>query len=390
MIFLTPWFWSFFLIFSVVYWSIKSHTRAQCFWILAASLFFQFHFARWHGMLPIIALVLLTYAAGRWYHNKPDRRILTGAITLNVLALIYYKYANFLGFSFIRGWSAIHVVAPIGISFFVFEFIHYLVEIGHGMAPAENLTHFWVFASFFPSMVAGPIKRFPDFDSQLNKPTSFSMEAIVIGLSRILLGCFKKVVLAEPCHAYAVHFESNPGHHPLILLLLALSLQIYFDFAGYSDMAIGIGHCLGFRLPENFQNPYFAISMNDFWRRWHMSLSTWIRDYIYIPLGGSRVSRTRKIINGATAMFLCGLWHGPALHFGLWGLWHGLWLGLLPSSSVVKDSEMSAHGPWSRLFYWQDWLSRLTTLGVVAVGWLIFFYDIPTLIKLCHASRSIF
>jgi alginate O-acetyltransferase complex protein AlgI len=172
----------------------------------------------------------------------------------------------------------------------------------------------------------------------------------------------------------------------LIALLISLSLQIYFDFSGYSDMAIGVSQTLGYSVPENFDNPYFAKDIGDFWRRWHMSLSSWIRDYLYIPLGGNKVSIARRIANGGIAMFICGLWHGAALNFGIWGLWHGFLLGLNVAVQQILLRRWPAIGqnPLWKLSY------RGFTLAAVAAGWLIFFYDVPTALKLIRDSRGVF
>ncbi|MBV9080548.1 MAG: MBOAT family protein [Elusimicrobia bacterium] len=386
MIFLTPWFWGFFALVLPVHFIVQRR-KARLFWILLTSVVFQAYFAGLRGLPPIIALELITYFAALRFSNGGSRRWLHAAIAANVGALVFFKYLDFLSgylFSLIgmrpHGSSilvSLRLPIPLGISFFVFEFVHYLVEVDRGMKPARSWLRFWAFASFFPSLVSGPIKRFPDFDRQLDDlPRPDSSDALA-GAQRMVVGAFKKIVLAEPCHAFAVWFVANPGRFPLSTLLVALSLQIYFDFAGYSDIAIGVSRSMGLIVPENFENPYGGRNISEFWRRWHMSLSTWIRDYIYIPLGGNRVPLWRKILNGAIAMFLCGLWHGAALHFGLWGLWHALLLSV--HGGVVRLRE--------RLSIRSDALvARAASIGyhaftvaAVAGGWLLFFFDLPTI-----------
>lgn len=215
---------------------------------------------------------------------------------------------------------------PLGISFFVFEFIHYQVDINRGSVPVKNWLEFSIFGAFFPTQIAGPIKRYEDFVPQLNRQPSFSLPRIGEGLKYILWGLFKKVVLADNlAPLVAIGFGQAVGgaggnaslsSGDAWLTVLAFTLQIYFDFSGYTDMGRGSAMLLGFNLPENFKFPYLAANISDFWRRWHITLSGWLRDYIYIPLGGNRKGRYRNLL---ITMVLGGLWHGANWTFIIWG-----------------------------------------------------------------------
>ena len=222
---------------------------------------------------------------------------------------------------------------PLGISFFVFEFIHYQVDINRGSVPVKNWLEFSIFGAFFPTQIAGPIKRYEDFVPQLNRQPSFSLPRIGEGLKYILWGLFKKVVLADNlAPLVAIGFGQAVGgaggnaslsSGDAWLTVLAFTLQIYFDFSGYTDMGRGSAMLLGFNLPENFKFPYLAANISDFWRRWHITLSGWLRDYIYIPLGGNRKGRYRNLL---ITTVLGGLWHGANWTFIIWGLYHGIGL----------------------------------------------------------------
>jgi alginate O-acetyltransferase complex protein AlgI len=381
MLFLSDWFWAFSALVVPLYLIVPRPLKLL--WVLAASLVFQYHFAGAAGMVPIAILGVLTYAAALVPQGRG--RGLT-ALTMVVLvgALVAYKYAEFLFHSvrvplhalglasadWLTGWASPAV--PLGISFFTFEFVHYLYEVRvRGHAPVRNPLHFAVFALFFPTLAAGPIKRFPDFVPQLVALENPDVEQWLAGARRIILGLFKKVCIADLLVELITPLEKTPD--PTVRIVLALAVlqgwRIYYDFAGYTDMAIGLGQTLGLRVPENFDRPYFATSLREFWRRWHMSLSTWIRDYVYIPLGGNRA---RRGFNLLLAMVVCGLWHGAAWNFALWGLWHGIGLAVEAAVRLRRPHLFEGSRP-ERALGW------LLTYTWVSLGWLLFFYPVARL-----------
>jgi alginate O-acetyltransferase complex protein AlgI len=385
MLFLSDWFWGFSALVVPLYLLVPRPLKLA--WILLASLVFQYHFAGPAGMLPIAALAAFTYAVAL----APRTRGLTAlAMVIVAGALVAYKYADFLianlrvplyvlgvvSPDWMQGWRAPAI--PLGVSFFTFEFVHYLYEVRvRGHAPVRNPLHFAVFAVFFPTLAAGPIKRFPDFVPQLERLRNPDAEQWLAGARRILLGLFKKVCVADLLVELITPLEKVS--HPPAGIVLALAVlqgwRIYYDFAGYSDMAIGLAQTVGLRVPENFDRPYFSTSLREFWRRWHMSLSTWIRDYVYIPLGGNRV---RRGINLLLAMVVCGLWHGAAWNFALWGLWHGAGLAL-EAAARRRRPQLFDGSRGERAVGW------LVTYTWVSLGWLLFFYPVARLPRLAAA-----
>jgi alginate O-acetyltransferase complex protein AlgI len=303
-------------------------------------------------------------------------------------ALAFYKYSTFLvadvGAGVLgalgsaleadaRGWRS--PIPPLAISFFTFEFVHYLYEIRrHGRAPIRNPAHFAVFALFFPTLASGPIKRFPDFAPQLDALARPRATDAWAGARRIVLGLFKKVCIAdllvEPITALEqVPSATGPG---LALLAVLQGFRIYYDFAGYTDIALGLSGMLNLRVPENFDRPYLSTSIQDFWRRWHMSLSTWIRDYVYIPLGGNRGRRALHLV---TAMALCGLWHGAAWNFVAWGAYHGAGL----AGEAALRSRWPAAFEAGRVRSLARWA---VCYSFVTYGWLLFFYPLADVIRM--------
>jgi alginate O-acetyltransferase complex protein AlgI len=287
--------------------------------------------------------------------------------------LSYFKYSRWLLGGLPQLKTYLPTMVPLGISFFTFEFIHYVSDAYAGRIPAEPegkprgrlaaFLHFMAFALFFPTLLAGPIKRYQKFHAE---PRLVSADA-AYGLSRMLLGLCKKVLIADTAAGFAVRL-GVPGEvtpFGLWLAMYAYAVQIYCDFSGYSDLAIGAARLFGYRVPENFDWPYLSTSLSEFWRRWHISLSTWIRDYLFIPLGGSRGSLARTLLNLTAVMAVCGLWHGPGAHFVAWGLWHGLGLGVTQLWRRMVP-EPPANKLWYRL------LMGLLTLHFVCFGWVLF------------------
>lgn len=301
--------------------------------------------------------------------------LFTGVI-LNLLFLIYFKYINLLittklfGIvvnelpSDLRSAPNFHVALPLGISFYTFQAISYLIDVyRQNSKVARSLIDFGCYLTMFPQLVAGPIVRYESIAKELlfRKLTS---QNFCEGFKRFTFGLAKKVLIADTCGriadaAFSIH---NPEVTALAAWvgMLCYTLQIYFDFSGYSDMAIGLGRIFGFTFPENFNYPYISKSISEFWRRWHMTLSTWFKDYLYIPMGGNRKGKFRTCINLFTVFALCGFWHGADWMFLLWGIYYGLFLIL---------ERVTNHFP-ERLL--PSWLSHIYTIAVFSVGWLIF------------------
>ena len=396
MIFTTYWFGLFALAFFPLYW-LARRAGVRFGLLLAACFVFHAHFAGVAGILPIIGLALVTYLAGL----ARSRWALYTAMLLSVLALVCYKYTHWLALDLLGAihprWGAelnaaadvaLPSTPPLALSFFTFEFVHYLYDVLHGAPSIRNPAKFCAFTFFFPSLVAGPIKRYQPFLASLDAGLArVSTNDVKIGLLRLASGIVKKVVIADNLTGAIQSWQPHFTELPLgarWLLCSALGLRILLDFSGYSDMAIGLAQMAGIRLPENFNWPYAATSVQDFWQRWHISLSSWIRDYIYIPLGGNRHGLARKTANGFIAFGLCGLWHGAAWNFIFWGLYHGAGLAISANYRTALGSFGRSLGT---LFDRLPLLAWILTMLFVFVGWLYFFYPVPVA---THMLRLLF
>jgi alginate O-acetyltransferase complex protein AlgI len=319
--------------------------------------------------------------------------ILFLAIAFNLLLLGYFKYANFLienlnqFFSLQIKNEKIHL--PIGISFFTFHAISYLVDIYRGKcAPQKNFFSLALYIAFFPQLIAGPIVRYNFIEKYLGK-RRHNLFFAAYGIRRFIIGLGKKIIIANPLGEMADAIFNSPLSELNSALawfgLVCYTLQIYFDFSGYSDMAVGLARIFGFKFPENFNYPYISRSIKEFWRRWHISLSAWFRDYVYIPLGGNRVSLSRQYFNLILVFFLCGFWHGASWNFVIWGMFHGFFLvaeRVISSSSLARSAEdLVKRNSGDPRFYYVK--SRMTTCGVellqnfyaifvVMIGWVFF------------------
>ena len=302
-----------------------------------------------------------------------DRRmsVLTVGVTLNLLMLAYFKYFNFgvdslnllLGAMGIDALRYTKVALPIGLSFFVFHAISYMVDVYRRDAPkAENLFDFTAFISFFPQLVAGPVLRYEPLSDQFRKRVH-SWNLFSKGCLIFMAGFCGKILIADPMSPVveAAFSIVNPTFADAWLGTLAYTIQLFFDFSGYSTMAIGLGLMLGFTFPKNFDDPYISASITEFWRRWHMSLSTWLRVYLYVPLGGNRMGLRRTYINLMLTMLLGGLWHGANWTFIIWGAWHG---GLLALEKYWKEKHPEPTLPRPVAVLW--------TFILVMVGWVFF------------------
>lgn len=343
-----------------LHWALPERFRHGL--LLIASYIFYMNWMPTYGLL-ILALTAVNYVlglviAGAKKENK--KAVLVGGLIFNLGMLCFFKYANFLLSSF---WQAINwthtlstnspqavaavaqspvlnIILPLGISFFTFEFIHYIVDVYRGSEPLRNFWHFALFAAFFPSQIAGPIKRFQDFNEQLHKENHFKSEKFREGISLIFLGLYKKTVLGDNLgHVVNVGFKHalQMGTMDAWVAAIGFTFQIYLDFSGYTDMGRGSALLLGYKLPPNFNWPWLASNLTEFWRRWHISLSTWLRDYLFIPMGGSRVSSFMIKRNLFITMALGGLWHGADWHYVVWGVFHGTGLALSKDWSDFVD-----------------------------------------------------
>jgi alginate O-acetyltransferase complex protein AlgI len=343
--------------------------------LLATSYYFYAYWDyRFAGLL--VFSTLLDYTIGRLLGKIPQpsiRRLLLAASLIGNLGLLgFFKYYNFFiesAQSILGNWElhsgTLEIVLPIGISFYTFQTLSYTIDVYRGtLAPCRRLLDFALYVAFFPQLVAGPIVRASEFLPQLQRmlrPTGIQFYS---GLAQILRGYVKKVLIADHLATFVDPVFATPelfAWPTVVLAVLAYTGQIYSDFSGYSDIAIGSARLLGFELPENFLHPYLAHSPADFWRRWHITLSTWLRDYLYIPLGGNRSGRLRTYQNIMITMTLGGLWHGASWNFVFWGIWHGVLLCLTRRSSA-KDAP---RGP-------QRWLGIAFTFATVVIGWTLF------------------
>ncbi|MGH8355782.1 MAG: MBOAT family O-acyltransferase, partial [Pseudomonas sp.] len=302
--------------------------------------------------------------------SKPAQRWLLLGVALDLGVLGYFKYANFgvdslnaLMASFgLEPFILTHILLPIGISFYIFESISYIIDVYRGDTPAtHNLIDFAAFVAIFPHLIAGPVLRFKDLVDQFNH-RSHSLDKFAEGCTRFMQGFVKKVFIADSLAPLADHFFGlqDPSTGDAWLGALAYSAQLYFDFSGYSDMAIGLGLMMGFRFMENFNQPYISQSITEFWRRWHISLSTWLRDYLYISLGGNRGGTFATYRNLFLTMLLGGLWHGANWTYVLWGAWHGLWLAI--ERALNSDAAPRRFNPLKWAF----------SFLLVVLGWVLF------------------
>ena len=330
-------------------------------------------FGRLSGLILLVVFALVNWllGLGAARGGRGGRAFVVLGVALDLAFLCAFKYLDFLLAPLLPGaaaaWKDLGLAAPLGISFFTFKAISCLIDTGREPEKGcRSPLHMLLYLSFFPQLAAGPITRFSDFAPQL-RGRGRSAEDLALGLRRFILGLGKKLILASACArlADAAFREGAALSLPLAWLgAVGYLLQIYLDFSGYSDMAVGLGRIFGFRTPENFDHPYAAASVTDFWRRWHISLSLWFRDYVYIPLGGNRKGKARAALNKLIVFTLCGLWHGAAWTFVLWGLWHGL-LSALETLGLPDPKRLNASRPGRAL-------GHICTLLAVCLGFVLF------------------
>ncbi len=383
MIFNTLTFAVFFVVTLALYSLLRR--RGQNLLLLAASYFF---YGWWdYRFLSLLLLsTIIDYCAG-WFldqETRPRLRRLYLAISMaaNLVILGFFKYFNFfidsadqllqvLGFSS-SSWH-LNIVLPVGISFYTFQTMSYTIDIYRRQLKATaNVVEFATFVSFFPQLVAGPIERARDLLPQFAQDRQCNWSTIRGGLWLIFWGLFKKVVIADNLATIADRsFDTLEGVNAfsVIVSTYAFAFQILCDFSGYSDMARGLANCMGFRLMVNFRNPYYSLNPKEFWTRWHISLSSWLRDYLYIPLGGSRKGPRRTYINLMVTMLLGGLWHGAAWHFVLWGAYQG---ALLVIHRFFGGGQRSTAENKSAPSLFSPFLQRMVMFQFICLGWLFF------------------
>jgi D-alanyl-lipoteichoic acid acyltransferase DltB (MBOAT superfamily) len=372
----------FFCVVLSVYYSISSWQGQKLFLLISSYIFY----AAWN---PPFIILLWVSTLTDWYlgaaihhsRRKPVKALaLAGSLLVNLGLLGFFKYGNFILENLIALLRiinidyyppALNIVLPAGISFYTFQTLSYSLDIYlEKTKPWHSWLDYALYVTFFPQLVAGPIVRSSEFLTQCIQPKPFLGENLGWGLSLLTLGLFEKVVIADALLAGPAQILYSSLEIPNLLAAwggtLAFSGQIFCDFAGYSSCAIGTALCLGFRLPRNFQFPYAALGFSDFWRRWHITLSTWLRDYLYIPLGGSRQSHWRNACNLMLTMLLGGLWHGASWTFVIWGSLHGGYL-------IIERSLNTSIGHYQ---LWQNqimqWLLSLITFILVCIGWVFF------------------
>lgn len=368
---------TFFLCFAAVfalYWGLRSN-RLRMLVLLAASCAFYMSWGPWF-IIVVAVSTTVDFVAARRIEAAPTQRRrrawLTLAIAVNLVLLASFKYSGFLadqvcGALNLAGFGLepprFTLLMPLGISFYTFEAISYVVDVYHGRIRAErNPLHYALFIMFFPHLISGPIIRAGEFLPQVRRTKVFNPIRLVVGAQFLVIGLFKKIVIADRLALVVDPVFADPakyGTGALWIAWLSYAVQVYCDFSGYSDMAIGLAHAFGFRLPANFRMPYFAPNIAEFWQRWHISLSNWLRDYLYIPLGGNRHGRVRTALNLALVMFLGGLWHGPNWTFAAWGLYQGLLLAVhrvapFPATRLLRP------------------LTALATFSAFSLGWVLF------------------
>lgn len=368
----------------VIYFIIfKFNLKYSNYWLLIVSLLF-YSWGEPNYVILMLVSIMFNYLFGLFLEktrNNDNKKVqaklvLALSVLFNIGLLIYFKYTDFIIVSLnslmgmLNSGFAIEppqVILPIGISFFTFQIMSYVIDVYRGEVQVQkNIFLLGLYISLFPQLIAGPIVRYIDIEKEINIRT-VSLEKFTMGMRRFIIGFIKKIIVANTVSVLADKaFGASLSDMTATLAwvgAISYAMQIYFDFSAYSDMAIGIGKMLGFDFKENFNYPYISKSMKDFWRRWHISLSTWFRDYLYVPLGGNRKGPFRTYRNLLIVFFITGLWHGASWSFIIWGLYHGLFLIL----------ERGAFGRMLEKI--PSFFTRIYTLLIILIGWVIFRAD---------------
>jgi alginate O-acetyltransferase complex protein AlgI len=378
-------FLCFFAIVTAMYFAIPYRFR----WILLLGASYYFYIS-WKPAYVILIIIttLFTYSAclrmGKITTKSKRKTILILSLFFNLGFLFIFKYYNFFNdslrvifqhYSLFYGSPALNFLLPIGISFYTFKNLSYAIDVYRGdKSPEKHLGYYALYVAFFPQLLAGPIERAKRFLPQLFEKFDFDYERVTNGLKLMLWGLFQKMVIADNLAPLVDSVYNDPAHHSgvgLVLATLFFAFQIYCDFAGYSDMAIGAAQVMGFTTMDNFNRPYFSKSIPEFWRRWHISLSTWFRDYLYIPMGGNRVSIPRWYINLFIALLICGLWHGANWTFIVWGGLHGIYLVFSGFTRNIREKIHKAMG-LDRVPRLHNYFKGAVTFSLVCFAWIFF------------------
>lgn len=378
MLFSSGTFWVLFLVFIPVYSLLKRRLWQMIVFVVAFSFYFYYKSS---GVFVVLLFAtslfdwLLSRLLVRLKSVTARKLCVACSLTASLGILGYFKYANFFMWNISAmvgaNFQPLDLILPVGISFYTFQSISYIVDVYKGrVAPTRTWLEYAFFLSFFPALVAGPIVRADYFLPQIRENRHATRDEVYMGFWLIILGVVKKAIIADYIAQYNdLIFQSPTGYSGFetVMGIIGYTMQIYCDFSGYSDMAIGIALIMGFRLAQNFNFPYKSQNLTDFWRRWHISLSTWLRDYIYIPLGGNRKGTRRTYINNFATMLIGGLWHGAAWKFVFWGAMHGAGLAVHKASKPWLD-RLGSSWPVKAL-------SWLVTMTVVALLWVFFRAD---------------
>ncbi len=380
MLFNTVHFLIFFVIVTLAYFSLGWSGRWRL--LLLASCYFYMIFKPIYFLI-LLSTIIIDYIAGILLENEQNavkrKLLLVVSLISNIGILVYFKYFNFLNNSLteVLSWAsmtnpikALDILLPVGLSFHTFQAMSYTIEVYRGNHKAER--HFGIYAlyvMFYPQLVAGPIERPQNVLYQFHQFHQFNWEKVKSGLFLIVFGLFKKVVIADRLAMLVDHCYNQPENKNGLSLLLATffyTFQIYCDFSGYSEIALGTARVMGFELMENFHSPYFSSSISEFWRRWHISLSSWFRDYLYIPLGGNRVSEFRKYLNQFIVFMVSGLWHGANWTFVIWGSLHGFYLIVAIFRNKYFPNLKLPQNLWGKT------LNVLSSFILVMLAWVFF------------------
>lgn len=376
------------IVFLLYWFAFNRHLRLQNLFIVVVSYLF-YGWWDWRFLLLIALTSFCSWGSGllieKHRHHAAAKAVHICNIVLNLSILALFKYYDFFAQSFadlfLQGHSEgllLKVVLPVGISFYTFQALSYSIDVYRGkLEPTRDIIQFFAFVSFFPQLVAGPIERATNLLPQFAQPRTFTYEQGVDGLRQILWGLFKKIAIADTCARIVDPIFNNYQQYDgcsLALAAILFAFQIYGDFSGYSDIAIGTAKLFGIKLMRNFKNPYFSRDIAEFWRRWHISLTTWFRDYVYIPLGGSRVSKAKIVRNTFIIFLLSGFWHGANWTFIAWGGYHAiLFLPLILLGKNRKYTNEIAENKW--LPNLKEMGNMLLTFVLVVIGWIIFRAD---------------
>jgi D-alanyl-lipoteichoic acid acyltransferase DltB (MBOAT superfamily) len=372
----------------IIYWLVgKKNVRKQNLLIVLASYLF-YGWWDWRFLSLIIFSTLVDYSVGLLLEKKEDSKqrkwLLAASIITNIGFLGFFKYYNFFLTNFLAAFSlfgielspgSLNIVLPVGISFYTFQTMSYTIDVYKKKLNAtEDFIQFSAYVSFFPQLVAGPIERATNLLPQFKKQRSFVYKDAVDGMRQILWGLFKKIVIADNAAVFANQIFANSSEYSggiLLIGALFFTFQIYCDFSGYSDIAIGVARLFGFNLMQNFAFPYFSRDIAEFWRRWHISLSTWFRDYVYIPLGGSRGSNTMRIRNVFIIFIVSGFWHGANWTFIIWGALNAVYfLPLLLSEKNRINTNNVAQNKWFPSF--KELTQIVITFSLTVLAWIFF------------------